>query len=59
MKKPIFESSYTKYIKKDGTVSLYKFERWKVETKENGIRIRLYFKTENEALFFIHLFNIN
>lgn len=46
-----FEDSFSKYIRKDGKVTISNFTCWRVRVTENGKRITLgRFKTEEEAI---------
>ncbi len=55
-----FETGFSKYIRKDGKVTLSEHNRWRVSVNVNGKRIRLgSFKTEQEAINKLNEYNNN
>lgn len=53
-----FESGFSKYVKKDGTISTHEYNRYRASVWVNGKTLRLgCFKTEKEAIKCIKNYN--
>ena len=55
-----YEVGFSKYIRKDGKVTISDFKRWRATVHKNGKAIRLgSFKTEEEATSALNKYNTN
>jgi len=45
-----YEESFSKYLRKDGEITISDFNRYRISYMENKKRVRLNFKTQEEAI---------
>lgn len=54
MKNITYEEGFSKYIRKDGKVTLSEFKRWRVRIVVNGKRINKSFMSEVAAIKYLN-----